>query len=245
MRAFDAGPVLSGARPKWLQIAAILRRDIESLACAGETRLPTESSLTDRFGVSLMTLRQALGCLETEGLIERHRKLGTFLTKQASRPRRIQLLGQIDDVFEQQQSTAIRLLSDLLVSVPEPLKTSFPTARKLRRLTRLRYLDGASCSIAINHLRRDVARQIPAELLTEMPVSQIIQHHTTFRIDAMEQELSAQVADPETASQLGIQPLDPVMVIIGTSYDPQGVVLDVARLCYRADQFSFVTRVNG
>lgn len=238
-------PVLSEARPKWLQISAILRNDIETMAGNGETRLPTESELTDRFGVSLMTLRQALSCLEQEGLIERRRRLGTFLTEQACQPRRIQMLGQIDDVFTQQQSGQTRLLSTQRVERPGYLANLFPDHPELVRLVRARDLDGATCSLAVNHLRPDVADALDHALLCKLPVSQVIQCHTGFEIKTMEQELSAQLADPETAHQLGIEPLDPVMVIIGTSFDSNDAALDVARLTYRADQFSFVSRVTA
>ncbi len=237
--------VLSDARPKWLQISAILRNDIELMAGNGQTRLPPESELTGRFGVSLMTLRQALSCLEQEGLIERRRRLGTFLTEQARQPRRIQMLGQIDDVFTQQRSAKTRLLSTQKVERPAHLAPLFPDYPELVRLVRARDLDGMTCSLAVNHMRPDVAQALDPALLGKLPVSEIIQCHTGFAIKTMEQELSAQLADPETANQLGIEPLDPVMVIIGTSFDSEGAALDVARLTYRADQFSFVSRVRA
>ncbi len=58
---------------------------IRKLAEAGETRLPPERDLAERFGVSRPTLRRALAGLEEAGLVWRHVGRGTFIAPQANR----------------------------------------------------------------------------------------------------------------------------------------------------------------
>ncbi|MCX6026842.1 MAG: winged helix-turn-helix domain-containing protein, partial [Chloroflexi bacterium] len=43
-------------------------------------KLPSEDELSDRLGISRSTLREALGYLETHGLISRRQGIGTFVT---------------------------------------------------------------------------------------------------------------------------------------------------------------------
>lgn len=234
---------VSGRRPKWMQIVAMLRSEIEAMAAERRQRLPTEAELAARFQVSLATVRQALAALQAEGLLARHPRRGTYLTDLAMRGRRLYMLGRVADVFEQQQSDSIRLLSSRRVPVPDHLRTLFAGQSHVRRLVRSRLIAGVVCNHAVNHLREDVAHEIDPGLLASMPVSQVIAQHTRFRIVTMEQEIAAQLADTHMAGLLGIAPLDPVIILIGTSFDARGDTLDTARIVYRADLTRFVNRV--
>jgi GntR family transcriptional regulator len=60
------------------QLATVLRQHfIESKLTVG-SRIPTEFELSKTFGVSRGTVRQALGLLEKEGLIDRVRPRAPF-----------------------------------------------------------------------------------------------------------------------------------------------------------------------
>jgi GntR family transcriptional regulator len=63
--------------PKYLVIADALRVRVRALPLGAQ--LPTERTLTSEFGVSAMTLRQALACLERDGLVARIPRRGTFV----------------------------------------------------------------------------------------------------------------------------------------------------------------------
>jgi GntR family transcriptional regulator len=65
--------------PKYLRIADELRAAIRDRDYAPGARMPAETDLAARYGVSLPTLRQALGVLRTEGLIESRHGIGTFV----------------------------------------------------------------------------------------------------------------------------------------------------------------------
>src|SRR6266571_7095994 len=72
--------------PRYHQIAQALRDRIRSGDIAPGARLDNQRRLAADFGVTLMTLRQALEVLERERLIARRHGLGTFV---ALPPRRI------------------------------------------------------------------------------------------------------------------------------------------------------------
>jgi GntR family transcriptional regulator len=63
-------PRKPGEAPKYREIAADLRRRIDSAEFAASGKMPSERSLRDHYGVSLMTIRQALGVLKDEGVLE-------------------------------------------------------------------------------------------------------------------------------------------------------------------------------
>src|SRR2546429_6821796 len=57
-----------------------LFRSLKSGALPAGYVLPPERALCERFGISRMTLRQAMGLLDREGLIESRRGRGTVVT---------------------------------------------------------------------------------------------------------------------------------------------------------------------
>jgi len=70
---------VNGRVPRYLQIAETLRERIRGGALSAGARLDNQRALAREFGVTLMTLRQALELLERDGLIVRHHGLGTFV----------------------------------------------------------------------------------------------------------------------------------------------------------------------
>src|SRR5881409_377062 len=65
--------------PRYHRIAEALRERIRVGELASGARLDNQRALAKSFGVTLMTLRQALEVLERENLIARRHGLGTFV----------------------------------------------------------------------------------------------------------------------------------------------------------------------
>jgi len=59
-----------------------LRADIESGKISGGKRLPTESQLTETFGVSRTVVREAVAALAADGLVEARQGAGMFAVQQ-------------------------------------------------------------------------------------------------------------------------------------------------------------------
>ncbi|MGY4706656.1 extracellular solute-binding protein [Candidatus Bipolaricaulota sp. J31] len=70
------------ATPLYLQIKEILKERIERGEYAPGERLPTEMELCEMFGVSRITVRQALNELAKEGLLYRQRGSGTYVNRE-------------------------------------------------------------------------------------------------------------------------------------------------------------------
>ncbi len=78
---FKAVPVDSTSPlPAYLQLEQDLRRQIRTAAQAYGARLPSEQALARLYGVSRVTLRQALDRLANAGLVSRRQGVGTVIT---------------------------------------------------------------------------------------------------------------------------------------------------------------------
>lgn len=67
------------AKPLYLQVEESLKNDIKSKKYPVGSKLPSEKTLCDKFGVSRITIRQALDLLENQGFIYAVHGKGTFV----------------------------------------------------------------------------------------------------------------------------------------------------------------------
>lgn len=65
--------------PLYVQLATILRAEIESGRLASGQPLPSESYLQQQHGVSRVTVRKAVAVLRDEGLVYTIQARGTFV----------------------------------------------------------------------------------------------------------------------------------------------------------------------
>ena len=70
---------------KYMDIYAALRSDIMNRTFTDENRIPSEPELCRRFRVARNTVRQALDLLHRQGLIEKRKGEGTFITRRGER----------------------------------------------------------------------------------------------------------------------------------------------------------------
>lgn len=70
---------------KYLEIYSSLKKSIEKKEFSADRQIPSEPELCTRFGVARNTVRQALTLLLSQGLIEKRKGKGSFITKRAER----------------------------------------------------------------------------------------------------------------------------------------------------------------
>ena len=76
-------PSLDGEGPIWGQIRRALADPILNCALPPGTRIPPETTLTEKFQTSRMTVSKAIQTLVSDGLVQRRRKVGTLVAERA------------------------------------------------------------------------------------------------------------------------------------------------------------------
>lgn len=239
--------VLNRKLPLWYQVSQSLRASILGRSPDAALRLPTEEQLALHYGVSVLTMRQALKELEDEGLISRHRRRGTFIEPGAERGSPVRLLGSVDAIVAQQSGMCTELLDHGSGPVPGDVAEFFPGLREVGTYHRLRS-DGQSGE-PTNHVRNyvhpDVAARLDIADLLRWPMTKVLRDVVRVRISRITDTVEARLADPETAKLLQVPLLSPILHYTGITYDEDGQVLDVARIHYRGDRFSFTVTLDA
>lgn len=233
--------------PLWYQVSQSLRASILGRSPDAPLRLPTEDALAAHYGVSVLTMRQALKELEAEGLISRHRRRGTFIEPHARRGAPVRLLGSVDAIVAQQSGMRTVLLEHGGVPVPAELAEHFPDLEQVTGYRRLRSDEttGEPTNHARNYVRPDVADRIDVADLERWPMTKVLRDAVGVRISRITDTVEARLADPETARMLQVPLLSPILHYTGVTYDEWGQVVDVALIHYRGDRFSFTVTLDA
>lgn len=83
------------------------------------TQLPSEAALTERFGVSRQTVRQALRALREAGLVRTHQGLGTLVERPDTQHGYVHQINKISDLFPLNVDTRYEPVDGSLVQLPE------------------------------------------------------------------------------------------------------------------------------
>lgn len=106
-------PDFDDPRPVFEQIADDLRSQIAAGQIDVGTRLPSQTTLADRYGVAINTLRSALKELVTEGLLSTQSTRGTFVLRAPGEPEPspefLRLMEHIDALQDRVQAIEDRL----------------------------------------------------------------------------------------------------------------------------------------
>jgi GntR family transcriptional regulator len=230
--ALPKAPVKRGRGPAHAQIEAALEAAIDGGRLAPGERLPAERDLAERYGVSRMTLRQALGALEAQGRLVRSkgRYGGTFVAEP-----KLELVGTTA-LSDQLRSLGLEAGARVLRAVE---RASEPHERRLGRrvyaIDRVRYANGVAVA-----LERGVYSAAAYPALIDAPLDGSIYEliraaYPDVPIRA-EERLEPALARADEAEVLGIAEGDPVMLVARTAFAGNDRPVELSRDVFRGDR---------
>ncbi|MCA9858887.1 MAG: GntR family transcriptional regulator, partial [Thermomicrobiales bacterium] len=102
--------VKSGPVPRYYQLMEFIRERIRTGEWMPGTPIPSERELSERHGISRMTVRQSITELVNEGLLYREQGKGTYVGRPKIPQQLISLTGFTEDIQAREQRPGARLL---------------------------------------------------------------------------------------------------------------------------------------
>lgn len=235
------------AAPAYVQLAQGLRQNIAAGKLRPGSALPAERELAARLGVSRVTLRQGLGLLEAEGLLERRRGSGTFVAGSAHTSQHLGLLSSFSDEVRARGSVPGARVLGFVRGRPTPqeaLSLALSPTEEVYRLRRLRTSDGDPLAIEESTLPAALIGPLSAADVTDASLYALLGERRLAPARAI-RHLRAQNADPEQARLLGVEVGAALLNTERVSWLASGRPIEYARACYRGDRYDFVMELHG
>ncbi len=222
--------------PLWAQVSEDLRRRIN--AGEFEDGLPGEHELTDQYGVSRHTIREALRVLRVEGILKSERGRGTTVAE----TKYSQNLGALYSLFTtiadqgvEQSSTVKRLVLTHNPTVAQEL--GVPPTSEFVVIERIRFAGGEPLAYDTAWLLAEFARPLLDADFTHSSIYAELRSRCAVVMDAGGEKIYAQVASRHIATVLNVANGSPVFALerLGKSGDQ---VIEWRETFIRGDRFN-------
>ncbi len=206
--------------PAYAQLAAILRGQIaEGVYPPGE-RIPSESIISKMYGVAPMTVRQAIGVLTEQGLLERIQGSGTFVKPLNLTESRFEL-DSLREIFRGEEKIQVKVLELTLTKAQSNAakKLDLPLGTRVILIRRLLLRDLHPIMFHEGHVRYDATRPLVEAELNIGPLSELFCGQSGGAAKKGELELISTVLGETEAKLLGLPVGSPAFRLEYVVYD--------------------------
>jgi GntR family transcriptional regulator len=222
------------------QIATTLQGEIERGAYEPSGKLPSEAELSERFAVSRVTVRLALGKLTDAHVVERKQGKGTFATKRRLKHRLDVLRGFYESMAAQGARARMELLRMEECDLPPGLRQTFAAdVSRCLYLERLHIVDDVPVAVAQTCMLPE-ASTIAREEAAAVPSYELLERLPGWRIADAEMIITAVSAAEDIATCLEVAPDAPLLVLRRTSRLADGRTCESTVFHIRPERFDLV-----
>ena len=237
----DLSPV-----PLYYRLASVLREKLVSGEYAVGGRLPTESEIATAYGVSRITVRQAIGSLAREGWLRRRRGQGTFVTEQLLAKESVRLTCVLDDLETAGVSTDIEMPEWRYLPAPANVATRLGLVPGTEVLCYGRRLlaAGAPFSFSRGYLPAEIGRRLSRDDLLRTPLLTLIERSTGLPVERGEQIIEATLADPPVSTLLDVHVGTPLLLLQRVISTADGRPVEFRVTYQRGDRARYVLQLR-
>lgn len=225
-------PLARSHGPLYRQLADILREPIASGAFPVGGELPKEASIAEHFGVSLITVRQALRDLEADGLIKKRSAKPAVVTARAPSVNLSWNFKNFADMATFTKDAKLKVKSYRKEAAPA-LQRHFGMAKDeagycLRSVLSV----GAQKKAQITtYFPPDIGAHFRKEDFTDVLIFRSVQKHLSVRMAVAHVTVRAEIADEALAADLEIAEGDPILTVemLYQSADQRNIEFSIAR----------------
>ncbi|WP_245646853.1 GntR family transcriptional regulator [Microtetraspora niveoalba] len=227
--------------PKYFQLREILLDLIENDELPIGAAIPSERELCQRFGLSRMTVRQAVDHLVSEGRLHRVPGKGTFV----ARPKielALQLTSFSDDMRARGLTPGSRDLDRRIVRASAHLarELGIQPGDAVHFIERLRTADGEPLAIERAHIPVALAPDLDSYDLSGRSLYALLESRYGLVLDAGELTIDGGIADPGDADLLKLPRGGAVLLLARRSF-AGGMCAELGVSTYRADRYQLRT----
>lgn len=244
-------PLTAGPMPLYQQLKQRLRDEIARGVYKPGDQLPAELELIHQFGVSRITVRQALSDLAAEGLVMRRHGKGTFVAERRIQHDLARLTDFVEDMELARLAPSSRVIEFIHETAPAPIAAALalPAEAQVVRIDRLRLANDEPLACDTAWLPLHYGTLLSECDLAAETIIHVLEERYSIPIERGSFSFTATVASPECAQALRVAPGSPLLVIERISYTHHDEPVYMQRRYYRPDRVQYrVTvqrRANG
>ena len=233
-------------KPLYAQVAENITQYIQDNSLKDGDPLPSQNELVNYFGVSEVTIRQALQRLKTEGIITRVQGKGTFVADSAIREQIAGVRSLEEKLAEQGINVHNRYVESMETIPADRIRRDLELSpgEQTFKIRRLKIVEDAVLALETRHFPREIASRFSFEDLKTIPFVSMLERHADTRVERIEFLTRADIALALEAEIMKI-PLDsPLLVSFGVYYSSANRPVMAGRITYLANKIELGYQVH-
>lgn len=226
--------------PIYLQIAEAIGSLLASGVLPSGYVLPPERVLCEQFGISRMTLRQAMSLLDREGLINSRRGMGTVVTPSRLRKQHQEMRSFSEEIRERGGRPESRLIS-LELAIPTPSVRDFFELREQQRvyeIQRVRLNDSEPLALEFARIPARLCPGLERFDLAKTSLYQVLEQSYGLWPSTCSEEISAAIPSSQQRKLLNMPAHTAVLIVNRKTYADDGRPVEFTSSVYRGDRYS-------
>jgi GntR family transcriptional regulator len=227
--------------PLYLQIEAILKSKILTGELKEGDRLPPENELSKQFGVSPLTVRQALSFLVGEGLLDRRPGIGTMVKKNPDEKITLDLSGKIDELLSLGLETETRVLrSEVIQGFDKPVHyLKLNLTDPICFIEKVRYWKTIPMMVVEEYAPQSLIGSFLRNKKSTVSFYSVLTQKKGVVLKEAIQTIESSTADQRIASLLQIEMGSPLFYMERTFFEESGLPVLFQITFTRAEHFKF------
>ncbi len=226
--------------PLYVQI----ERDIEISIATNRLQpgdlVPGEVELANRYGVSRVTVRQAIKELVADGLLYRIQGKGTFVSQPTIERMEPNITSFFYEMLESGRKPRAEASSEVCQPEPEISRLlQLDPDELVIVVRRLRYVDNEPLIYQVNTIREALCPGLASEDLSAQSFQYTLEIKYNLRLVELEENLTCIEPDEELAQLLEIPTTVPVLVDTRMLYGVAGVIIGLSKAHFRGDRYTY------
>jgi GntR family transcriptional regulator len=228
--------------PAYYQLKNIILKKIQSGEYPEGSLIPSERDLGETFSISRMTVRQALNQLVTEGVLNREKGRGTFVSRSKLEQKNIMSFSDAVGLKGLVPSTKLLHFSTDVAGEDLQGILELKNGERVYVLRRLRLASGVPVGIEEDFIPEKYCPNLNQFDLTGS-LYKLIKEQYSYAISYVDNVVEAAKPTKEERELLEITSSIPVLRVTGNNFTETGMKLFHERSVYRSDEYKLSMRV--
>ncbi|MFP3511900.1 GntR family transcriptional regulator [Peribacillus sp. SIMBA_075] len=231
--------------PIYFQIEEQIKRQIENGEFQAHDALPSEREYAEQFGISRMTVRQAINNLVNDGYLYRQKGRGTFVADKKLEQQLNGLTSFTEDMKARGLNPSSKLLSFEIIPANKKIASELHISlhAPVYEIKRIRLADDVPMALETVYMSANLIKGLTEEIIN-LSLYQYVENYIKLKIDYASQTLESAIASELEVTHLAIPKDSPILFIQRNTFLIDGTPLEYVKSAYRADRYKFTITIS-
>lgn len=201
--------------------------------------IASERELCEIYGVSRMTIRQAIGELVQEGVLTRLKGKGTFVCEQTVKQQ--DMMSFTEMIKQTGRDLETEVINFHIIDTPDDMQDTF-MLDKVYKIERRRIVDGECIAVEVVFIPVDYCGHINKEMLRGS-LYKILEHFGYSISNSTSSIVAVDITD-EIKEKFNTKENFPVLKIVSKTFANKNKLLFIEEALYRSDKFTMQVNIS-